>query len=105
MSVYDGVGGYSSVGMVLSFLIRREKKVDVLYRSFFVCDVSLIGLWFVQLYDGSLTLRLGITAGLCTLISHDAEKKGDRYEALYSFYFGDYGHISVQVLINLIGNY
>jgi allene oxide cyclase len=49
-----------------------------------------------KLYDGSLTLRLGITAGLCTLISHDAEKKGDRYEALYSFYFGDYGHISVQ---------
>ncbi|KAL2456769.1 Allene-oxide cyclase [Forsythia ovata] len=23
-------------------------------------------------------------------------KKGDRYEAIYSFYFGDYGHISVQ---------
>lgn len=42
-------------------------------------------------------MRLGITAGLCTLISHDAEKNGDRYEALYSFYFGDYGHISVQV--------
>jgi allene oxide cyclase len=49
-----------------------------------------------KLYDGSLKTRLGITSGLCTLISHDAEKKGDRYEALYSFYFGDYGHISVQ---------
>jgi len=49
-----------------------------------------------KLYDGSLTTRLGITAGLCTLISHNDEKNGDRYEALYSFYFGDYGHISVQ---------
>ncbi|KAG0579615.1 hypothetical protein KC19_4G110100 [Ceratodon purpureus] len=49
-----------------------------------------------KLYDGSLQTRLGITAGLCTLISHNDEKKGDRYEALYSFYFGDYGHISVQ---------
>lgn len=49
-----------------------------------------------KLYDGSLTTRLGITAGLCTLISHNAEKKGDRYETLSSFYLGDYGHISVQ---------
>jgi allene oxide cyclase len=49
-----------------------------------------------KLYDGSLQTRLGITAGICTLISHSDEKKGDRYEALYSFYFGDYGHISVQ---------
>lgn len=24
------------------------------------------------------------------------EKKGDHYEAIYSFYFGDYGHIAVQ---------
>jgi allene oxide cyclase len=30
------------------------------------------------------------------LIENKAEKKGDRYEAIYSFYFGDYGHISVQ---------
>jgi len=49
-----------------------------------------------KIYDGSLKTRLGITAGLCTLISHNDEKSGDRYEALYSFYFGDYGHISVQ---------
>nr|4H69_A Chain A, Allene oxide cyclase [Physcomitrium patens]4H69_B Chain B, Allene oxide cyclase [Physcomitrium patens]4H69_C Chain C, Allene oxide cyclase [Physcomitrium patens]4H69_D Chain D, Allene oxide cyclase [Physcomitrium patens]4H69_E Chain E, Allene oxide cyclase [Physcomitrium patens]4H69_F Chain F, Allene oxide cyclase [Physcomitrium patens]4H6A_A Chain A, Allene oxide cyclase [Physcomitrium patens]4H6A_B Chain B, Allene oxide cyclase [Physcomitrium patens]4H6A_C Chain C, Allene oxid len=49
-----------------------------------------------KVYDGSLQRRLGITAGICTLISHNAEKKGDRYEAQYSFYFGDYGHISVQ---------
>lgn len=49
-----------------------------------------------KVYDGSLQTRLGITAGLCTLIEHNSEKNGDRYEALYSFYFGDYGHISVQ---------
>lgn len=49
-----------------------------------------------KVYDGSLQTRLGITAGICTLISHSEEKKGDRYEALYSFYFGDHGHISVQ---------
>ena len=24
------------------------------------------------------------------------EKHGDRYEAIFSFYFGDYGHLSVQ---------
>jgi len=30
------------------------------------------------------------------LIQHVPEKKGDRYEASYSFYFGDYGHLSVQ---------
>ena len=52
---------------------------------------------FAQLYDGSLQTRLGITAGLCVLIKHYPDKKGERYEATYSFYFGDYGHISVQV--------
>lgn len=30
------------------------------------------------------------------MIENKPEKKGDRYEAIYSFYFGDYGHISVQ---------
>ncbi|KAJ8774592.1 hypothetical protein K2173_017038 [Erythroxylum novogranatense] len=49
-----------------------------------------------KLYTGDLQRRLGITAGLCVLIQHVPEKKGDRYEAIYSFYFGDYGHISVQ---------
>ncbi|KAJ9163377.1 hypothetical protein P3X46_023053 [Hevea brasiliensis] len=49
-----------------------------------------------KLYSGDLKKRLGITAGLCVLIQHVAEKKGDRYEATYSFYLGDYGHISVQ---------
>ncbi|CAN6446072.1 unnamed protein product [Victoria cruziana] len=49
-----------------------------------------------KIYSGNLEKRLGITAGLCILIQHVPEKKGDRYEAIYSFYFGDYGHISVQ---------
>ncbi|KAJ7954063.1 Allene oxide cyclase [Quillaja saponaria] len=49
-----------------------------------------------KLYSGDLEKRLGITAGLCILIQHLPEKKGDRYEAIYSFYFGEYGHITVQ---------
>ncbi|XP_059670562.1 allene oxide cyclase, chloroplastic-like [Cornus florida] len=49
-----------------------------------------------KLYTGDLTKRLGITAGLCILIKNEPGKKGDRYEAIYSFYFGDYGHIAVQ---------
>ncbi|XP_059655548.1 allene oxide cyclase, chloroplastic-like [Cornus florida] len=49
-----------------------------------------------KLYTGDLEKRLGITAGLCVLIQHVPEKKGDRYEAIYSFYFGDYGHMAVQ---------
>ncbi|CAK9188366.1 unnamed protein product [Ilex paraguariensis] len=49
-----------------------------------------------KLYSGDLNKRLGITAGLCVLIKHVPEKNGDRYEATYSFYFGDYGHLSVQ---------
>lgn len=49
-----------------------------------------------KLYSGDLQKRLGITTGLCILIQHVPEKKGDRYEATYSFYFGDYGHLSIQ---------
>ncbi|KAK7857271.1 allene oxide cyclase 1 [Quercus suber] len=49
------------------------------------------------LYSGDLQKRLGITAGMCILIENKPEKKGDRYEATYSFYFGDYGHISVKL--------
>lgn len=49
-----------------------------------------------KLYSGSLDKRLGISAGICILIQHVPERNGDRYEAIYSFYFGDYGHISVQ---------
>ncbi|RHN50399.1 putative allene-oxide cyclase [Medicago truncatula] len=49
-----------------------------------------------KLYSGCLQKRVGITAGICVLIQNKAEKKGDIYEAIYSFYFGEYGHISVQ---------
>lgn len=49
-----------------------------------------------KIYTGDLQKRVGITAGLCVLIQNVPEKKGDRYEATYSFYFGDYGHLSVQ---------
>ncbi|XP_030514776.1 allene oxide cyclase, chloroplastic [Rhodamnia argentea] len=49
-----------------------------------------------KLYSGDLQRRLGVTSGLCVLIQHFPDKGGDRYEAIYSFYFGDYGHISVQ---------
>ncbi|XP_010061864.2 LOW QUALITY PROTEIN: allene oxide cyclase, chloroplastic [Eucalyptus grandis] len=49
-----------------------------------------------KLYTGDLQKRVGITAGICILIQNKPEKKGDRYEAIFSFYFGDYGHIAVQ---------
>ncbi|TVU46482.1 hypothetical protein EJB05_06022 [Eragrostis curvula] len=49
-----------------------------------------------KLYNGSLDKRLGITAGICLLIQHVPERNGDRYEAIYSCYFGDYGHLTVQ---------
>ncbi|CAN0928925.1 Allene oxide cyclase, chloroplastic [Linum grandiflorum] len=49
-----------------------------------------------KLYSGDLKKRIGITAGICILIQNKPEKKGDRYEAIYSFYFGEYGQISVQ---------
>ncbi|CDP02799.1 unnamed protein product [Coffea canephora] len=49
-----------------------------------------------KIYSGCLQKRLGITAGICILIKHEPEKKGDRYEAIFSFYFGGYGHIAVQ---------
>ncbi|KAG2714946.1 hypothetical protein I3760_03G053000 [Carya illinoinensis] len=49
-----------------------------------------------KVYTGDLQKRAGITAGICILIENKPEKKGDRYEAIFSFYFGGYGHISVQ---------
>lgn len=49
-----------------------------------------------KLYSADLEKRIGITAGIILLIEHKEEKKGDRYEAVYSFYFGDYGQIAVQ---------
>jgi allene oxide cyclase len=50
----------------------------------------------LQVYNGSLDKRIGITAGICILIQHVPERNGDRYEAIYSIYFGDYGHLTVQ---------
>jgi hypothetical protein len=61
-----------------------------------------------KLYDGSLKLRLGITAGICLLMKNypgmgTPEMKRqqyfipDRYETLMTWYFGDFGHISGQV--------
>ncbi|CAI9096277.1 OLC1v1032378C1 [Oldenlandia corymbosa var. corymbosa] len=49
-----------------------------------------------KIYSGDLQKRLDITAGLGVLIKHEPEKGGDRFEAIYSLCFGDYGHISVQ---------
>lgn len=49
-----------------------------------------------KLFTGDLKRQLGITQGLCVLIENKPEKKGDRYEAVYSFHFGDYGHIAVR---------
>ncbi|KAJ9147379.1 hypothetical protein P3X46_029550 [Hevea brasiliensis] len=49
-----------------------------------------------KVYTGDLKKRIGITAGICVLIQNKPEKNGDRYEAIYSFYFGEYGQISVQ---------
>lgn len=49
-----------------------------------------------KLYTGDLKKRIGITAGITILIEYKPDKNGDRYEAIYSFYFGDYGHIAVQ---------
>ncbi|CAK8540900.1 unnamed protein product [Lathyrus sativus] len=49
-----------------------------------------------KLYTGDLQKRIGITTGICILIQHNEERKGDRYEAIYSLHFGDYGHLAVQ---------
>lgn len=49
-----------------------------------------------KLYNGDLQRRVGITAGICVLIQHVLHKHGDRYEATYSLYFSNDGHISVQ---------
>ncbi|KAG2714944.1 hypothetical protein I3760_03G052900 [Carya illinoinensis] len=49
-----------------------------------------------KLFTGDLKKQLGITQGLCVLIENKPEKKGDRFEATYSFNFGDYGHMAVR---------
>ncbi|GAA0139603.1 hypothetical protein Leryth_015056 [Lithospermum erythrorhizon] len=51
-----------------------------------------------KLYTGDLQKRLGITAGLCVVVKHVCSfgKVGIDFEAIYSFYFGKYGHLAVQ---------
>jgi allene oxide cyclase len=49
-----------------------------------------------KVYSGYLEKRLGITAGMCILFQHVPEKNGDRYKAVFSLYFGDYGYVSAQ---------
>lgn len=60
-----------------------------------------------QIYDSSLRVRLGVTAGLMTLVKaypgkgqrHQTKHDlffPDRYEAMYTFYMGDMGHLSAQ---------
>ncbi|KAG6659770.1 allene oxide cyclase, chloroplastic-like [Carya illinoinensis] len=49
-----------------------------------------------KLFTGDLKKQLGITQGLCVLIENKPEKKGDRFEATYSFNFGEYGHMAVR---------
>ncbi|XP_074308278.1 allene oxide cyclase, chloroplastic-like [Silene latifolia] len=70
-------------------ILKLSKKTDVFALGDLVPFTN-------TLYSGDLQKRLGITAGLCILIQNKPEKKGDRYEAIYSFYFGDYGHLSIQ---------
>ncbi|XP_075663925.1 allene oxide cyclase, chloroplastic-like [Castanea sativa] len=49
-----------------------------------------------KLFTGDLKKQVGVTQGLTVLIENKPEKKGDRYEAMYSFNFGDYGHMAVR---------
>jgi len=60
-----------------------------------------------KIYDSSLRMRLGVTAGM-TMVVKNYPGKGpshltkqrffspDRYEAMYTFYLGDMGHVSAQ---------
>ncbi|PQQ11507.1 hypothetical protein Pyn_34661 [Prunus yedoensis var. nudiflora] len=51
----------------------------------------------------SLTKRIGITAGISTLIQNKPEKNSDRYEVAYSFYFTleamVYGQVKLHQLV------
>lgn len=61
-----------------------------------------------QLYDSSLQVRLGVTAGMAMVVKafpgkgqkHHTKHNfffPDCYEATYTFYLGDMGHVSAQV--------
>ncbi|KAK5810778.1 hypothetical protein PVK06_026095 [Gossypium arboreum] len=81
----------------LGDLVPFSNKVSFLFlfslNSFYEINLEHIQ---KQIYRGDLEKRIGITSGICILIEHKPELKGDRYEAIFSFYFGDYGHIAVQ---------
>jgi hypothetical protein len=71
-------------------------------------ELSTEIMWVLQIYDSTLRVRLGITAGF-TMVVKSYPGKGpknlkkqklyfpDRYEAMYTFYLGDMGHVSAQV--------
>jgi hypothetical protein len=92
---------------IIEELVRQSALLSKLW-SMGVVWILMQCTYDVQLYDGSLTLRLGITAGL-TMVIRNYPAKGsaqdkthpfyfpDRYETMYTFYLGDLGHISVQV--------
>lgn len=87
----------NSLGDLVPFSNKVTFSLQSRYQNLervFLIRMLILGM--LQLYTADLKKRIGITAGLCILIKHEEEKKGDRYEAVYSFYFGDYGHIAVQ---------
>ncbi|KAM7280874.1 hypothetical protein ACFE04_008008 [Oxalis oulophora] len=89
----------SKVQELFAYEINERDRASPAYLRLSQKSVNSIGdlvPFSNKLYSGDLQKRFGITSGICILIQNKAEKKGDRYEAIYSFYFGDYGHISVQ---------
>lgn len=91
MSIHSEILSPLATKYVFAIKILKKKES---FLDFFFPVLLILGM--LQLYTADLKKRIGITAGLCILIKHEEEKKGDRYEAIYSFYFGDYGHIAVQ---------
>ncbi|KAH7280483.1 hypothetical protein KP509_37G069700 [Ceratopteris richardii] len=49
-----------------------------------------------KIFDGMLKKRLGITAGIISVIGNYPDQDALLFEAAYSFYFGDLGHICVK---------
>lgn len=89
----------SNVQEMSVYEINEGDRGSPAYLGLSQKDVSSLGdlaPFTNKLYTGDLKKRAGITAGICVFIKNEAEKKGDRYEAIYSFYLGEYGHISVQ---------
>lgn len=67
--------------------------------------------FWVQLYDPTLTMRLGITTGICLHMKNYPGRGApelhqlpfftpDHYETIMSWYFGDMGHICGMVCMN-----